>query len=152
MRSMGRLAGIRPIHPLAFALFRLGAVPVVDPGMGVRRMLHCYRAVGAEAFIGPPLAHLVRVLGPCTFGRVQIPVTLGRHRLWGGHTLAALRNTTGPRTPAADVGGDDLPVIGFTTGSTATAKGVEYTHRIVMICGILSVVVWQCDVSAVVVG
>ncbi|MEE1797140.1 hypothetical protein PUR57_00210, partial [Streptomyces sp. JV176] len=43
---------------------RIGAVPVVvDPGMGVKRMLHCYRAVGAEAFIGLPVAHVVRVLG-----------------------------------------------------------------------------------------
>ncbi|MGW6412667.1 fatty acid CoA ligase family protein [Streptomyces vinaceus] len=121
------------LFALAFALFRLGAVPVVvDPGMGVRRMLHCYRAVGAEAFIGPPLAHLVRVLGRRTFGRVRIPVTLGRRRLWGGHTLAALRTTAGPRTPAAGAGGDDLLMIGFTTGSTGPAKGVEYTHRMAL--------------------
>ncbi|MEU8840395.1 fatty acid CoA ligase family protein [Streptomyces roseus] len=121
------------LFALAFALFRLGAVPVVvDPGMGVRRMLHCYRAVGAEAFIGPPLAHLVRVLGRRTFGGVRIPVTLGRRRLWGGRTLAALRTTGGPRTPAAEVGGDDLLMIGFTTGSTGPAKGVEYTHRMAL--------------------
>ncbi|MFE6844739.1 fatty acid CoA ligase family protein [Streptomyces sp. NPDC057686] len=121
------------LFALAFALFRLGAVPVVvDPGMGVRRMLHCYRAAGAEAFIGPPLAHLVRVLGRRTFGGVRVPVTLGRRRLWGGHTLAALRTTGGPRTPAADVGGDDLLMIGFTTGSTGPAKGVEYTHRMAL--------------------
>lgn len=121
------------LFALAFALFRLGAVPVVvDPGMGVRRMLHCYRAVGAEAFIGPPLAHFVRVLGRRTFGRVRIPVTLGRHRLWGGHTLAALRAADGPRTAPAEVGGDDLLMIGFTTGSTGPAKGVEYTHRMAL--------------------
>lgn len=87
------------LFALVFALFRIGAVPVVvDPGMGPRRMLHCYRAVGAEAFIGPPLAHLVRVLGRRTFEAVRIPVTLGRHRLWGGHTLARLRSDPGPRT------------------------------------------------------
>ncbi|WP_329439976.1 fatty acid CoA ligase family protein [Streptomyces sp. NBC_01426] len=121
------------LFALVFALFRIGAVPVVvDPGMGPRRMLHCYRAVGAEAFIGPPLAHLVRVLGRRTFEAVRIPVTLGRHRLWGGHTLARLRSDPGPRTAPPAVGGDDLLMIGFTTGSTGPAKGVEYTHRMAL--------------------
>ncbi|MFG2395114.1 fatty acid CoA ligase family protein [Streptomyces lavendulae] len=124
------------LFALAFALFRLGAVPVVvDPGMGVRRMLHCYRAVGAEAFVGPAFAHVVRVLGRRTFARVRIPVTLGRTRMWGGHTLAALR-TTGRRRPRSGVtgviGADDLLMIGFTTGSTGPAKGVEYTHRMAL--------------------
>lgn len=124
------------LFALCFALFRVGAVPVVvDPGMGVRRMLHCYRAVGAEAFIGPPLAQLVRVLGRRTFAGVRVPVTLGRRRLGRGHTLAALRTTpaTGSHTDAAALtGGDDLLMIGFTTGSTGPAKGVEYTHRMAL--------------------
>ncbi|MEU9131381.1 fatty acid CoA ligase family protein [Kitasatospora sp. NPDC048540] len=117
---------------LLFALLRRGAVPVVvDPGMGVRRMLHCYRAVGAEAFVGPPLAHAVRVLGRRTFSGVRVKVTLGRRWGWGGHTLAALRTggPGGPPAERAEVGGEDLMMIGFTTGSTGPAKGVEYTHR-----------------------
>lgn len=126
------------LFALCFALFRVGAVPVVvDPGMGVRRMLHCYRAVGAEAFIGPPLAQLVRVLGRRTFAGVRVPVTLGRRRLGRGHTLAALRATPATGTyadadAAAPAGGDDLLMIGFTTGSTGPAKGVEYTHRMAL--------------------
>ncbi|MFE5555609.1 fatty acid CoA ligase family protein [Streptomyces sp. NPDC056544] len=124
------------LFALCFALFRVGAVPVVvDPGMGVRRMLHCYRAVGAEAFIGPPLAHLVRVLGRRTFAGVRVPVTLGRRRLGRGHTLAALRATSATGRYAdetAQPGGDDLLMIGFTTGSTGPAKGVEYTHRMAL--------------------
>ncbi|MFE2143225.1 AMP-binding protein [Streptomyces sp. NPDC059456] len=136
------------LFALVFALFRVGAVPVVvDPGMGVRRMLHCYRAVGAEAFIGPPLAQLVRVLGRRTFAGVRVPVTLGRRRLGRGHTLAALRAVPAPTPRAgtgtgagsavrpegtAPAGGDDLLMIGFTTGSTGPAKGVEYTHRMAL--------------------
>ncbi|MFD7783920.1 fatty acid CoA ligase family protein [Streptomyces nojiriensis] len=124
------------LFALCFALFRVGAVPVVvDPGMGVRRMLHCYRAVGAEAFIGPPLAQLVRVLGRRTFAGVRVPVTLGRRRLGRGHTLAALRATPAAARYAdavAPTGGDDLLMIGFTTGSTGPAKGVEYTHRMAL--------------------
>lgn len=125
------------LFALAFALFRIGAVPVVvDPGMGVRRMLHCYRSVGAEAFIGPPAAHAVRVLSRRTFADARIRVTVGRRWFWGGHTLDELRRPAPPggevsateaaeRRPAAD----DLLMIGFTTGSTGPAKGVEYTHR-----------------------
>ncbi|MGP3983991.1 fatty acid CoA ligase family protein [Streptomyces sp. KR80] len=117
------------LFALAFALFRIGAVPVVvDPGMGVQRMLHCYRAVGAEAFIGPPAAHAVRVLSRRTFARTRIRVTLGRRWFWGGHTLNGLRGTTAPDTGEGPAG-DDLMMIGFTTGSTGPAKGVEYTHR-----------------------
>ncbi|MFJ3723348.1 fatty acid CoA ligase family protein [Streptomyces sp. NPDC090045] len=145
-RSAGITRGTRTVlmappgpelFALCFALFRVGAVPVVvDPGMGVRRMLHCYRAVGAEAFIGPPLAQLARVLGRRTFAGVRVPVTLGRRRLGRGHTLSALRTTTPATGDHADTasppGGDDLLMIGFTTGSTGPAKGVEYTHRMAL--------------------
>ncbi|MFD0278045.1 fatty acid CoA ligase family protein [Kitasatospora sp. NPDC127111] len=123
------------LFALLFALLRIGAVPVVvDPGMGVRRMLHCYRTVGAEAFIGPPVAHAVRVLARRTFAGVGVNLTLGRRWFWGGHTLAGLRRRVpaGERRPAPSpepVRGDDLMMIGFTTGSTGPAKGVEYTHR-----------------------
>ncbi|GAA1597980.1 AMP-binding protein [Streptomyces globosus] len=123
------------LFALAFALFRVGAVPVVvDPGMGVRRMLHCYRTVGAEAFIGPPLAHAARLLGRRTFAGIRVPVTLGRHRLGRARTLAAVRALGAEGGAAAPVaaGRDDLLMIGFTTGSTGPAKGVEYTHRMAL--------------------
>ncbi|WP_284581917.1 AMP-binding protein [Streptomyces sp. 2P-4] len=123
------------LFALAFALFRVGAVPVVvDPGMGVRRMLHCYRTVGAEAFIGPPLAHAARLLGRRTFAGIRVPVTLGRHRLGRARTLTALRTLGAEGGAAAPVaaGRDDLLMIGFTTGSTGPAKGVEYTHRMAL--------------------
>ncbi|GGS93225.1 MULTISPECIES: AMP-binding protein [Streptomyces] len=123
------------LFALAFALFRVGAVPVVvDPGMGVRRMLHCYRTVGAEAFIGPPLAHAARLLGRRAFAGIRVPVTLGRHRLGRARTLAAVRALGARGGAAAPVaaGRDDLLMIGFTTGSTGPAKGVEYTHRMAL--------------------
>ncbi|MFD7626791.1 fatty acid CoA ligase family protein [Streptomyces sp. NPDC059851] len=126
------------LFALVFALFRIGAVPVVvDPGMGVRRMLHCYRTVGAEAFIGPPLAHLVRLLGRRTFAGIRVPVTLGRHRLGRARTLTAVRALGADSARRGDTarvaaGRDDLLMIGFTTGSTGPAKGVEYTHRMAL--------------------
>ncbi|MDH6119825.1 fatty acid CoA ligase family protein [Kitasatospora sp. GAS204B] len=129
MRTVLMAAPGPELFALAFALFRLGAVPVVvDPGMGVRRMLHCYRTVGAEAFIGPPIAHAVRVLGWRTFASIRITVTLGRRWFWGGHTLEGLRRRTAEEHQPRTIRGSDLMMIGFTTGSTGPAKGVEYTH------------------------
>jgi acyl-CoA synthetase (AMP-forming)/AMP-acid ligase II len=53
---------------LIFAIFKTGAVPVVvDPGMGIRRMLACFKSTRPQAFIGSPLAHVVRTVFPGFF-------------------------------------------------------------------------------------
>ena len=68
---------------LIFAIFKTGAVPVVvDPGMGIRRMLSCYRSTRPRAFIGIPLAHAVRTLCPKFFDTVKIWITVGRRWFW----------------------------------------------------------------------
>ncbi|WP_433734642.1 fatty acid CoA ligase family protein [Nocardia sp. CA-129566] len=118
------------LYAVMFGLLKIGAVPVViDPGMGVRKMLRCLRAVDAEAFIGIPQAHALRVLFRRSFRRVHTAVTVGRRWFWGGAALRDWGTTpTGVaplRKPAAD---SDLLVIGFTTGSTGPAKAVEMTH------------------------
>jgi len=121
------------LFSILFALFKIGAVPVVvDPGMGVRRMLHSYAAVGADAFIGIPVAHIARVLFRKTFATLKTWVTVGTRRGWSGPTLDELvaRARGAGRFPIAATGADDLLMINFTTGSTGPAKGVEYTHRV----------------------
>ena len=60
-----------------FALFKLGAVPVVvDPGMGIRRMVGCLKEGRPEAFIGIPPAHLLRILYPNCFKKVKVSITV----------------------------------------------------------------------------
>lgn len=114
---------------LIFAVFKTGAVPVVvDPGMGIRRMLDCYRSTRPEAFIGIPLAQAVRTLFRGHFATVRTWVTVGRRWFWGGPTLAQIR-TPGPQAfETARTGRDDTAAILFTTGSTGPAKGAVYTH------------------------
>jgi acyl-CoA synthetase (AMP-forming)/AMP-acid ligase II len=56
-----------------FALFKMGAVPIViDPGMGLRRFLNCVRHSKPEALVGIPAARLVAILARRSFAGVHI--------------------------------------------------------------------------------
>ncbi|MBF6209821.1 AMP-binding protein [Nocardia puris] len=131
------------LYAILFALLKIGAAPVViDPGMGVRKMLRCLRAVDAEAFIGIPQAHALRVLFRRSFRSVRTAVTVGKPRFGRAERLDDWgRRPSGPapeRTPADP---DDLLLIAFTTGSTGPAKAVQLTH------GNLAAMVEQVDTA-----
>lgn len=116
-------------YALIFALFKVGTVPVlVDPGMGIGRMLHCLRSVNPEAFVGIPVAHVIRVLFPRYFKSLKTWITVGKRLFWKGpvmgHLLAQSRRTY----PAPKTRSDELAAISFTTGSTGPAKPVECSH------------------------
>jgi olefin beta-lactone synthetase len=106
---------------LAFALLRLGIVPIIlDPAIGLKKVGECLAESKPDIFIGNTLTHTLRIILGWGKDTIKHNLTINSVKSQKSKVKDPILNYQTPITASA--------AIIYTSGSTGLPKGAVYTH------------------------
>lgn len=112
-----------------FALFKMGCIPVfIDPGMGVENMLNCIHSSGAQALIGIPKIHHLKLLKSASFSHIEIFIVVEGKAI-GAVAMDKIIKGAFHDDVMEELAPHETCAVLFTSGGTGIPKGVIYTHE-----------------------
>lgn len=115
--------------PIVFALFKMGAIPVlIDPGMGKNNLLKSVAQVKPDHLIAEPIVLFIKHFFQDTFKSIRLSFSVGFPFI--GNKIPDFSTNFNLIYPVYSKAPQDLCAILFTSGGTGVPKGVEYTHEI----------------------